>query len=113
MSKFELIKIKIDKLIANQKKFDFPQFLFQIRKCYGLPRRTVCKDISFSEMKMFHLENGYFRTFIPLDELCRISEYYSIDNDLFEDKMTKFILEGKGIPQHKNLISHNKVRYGQ
>ena len=101
MNKYELTKEKVSNLIDKENKYEFPQFLTEIRKCFGLTRRSACKDMKFPEMKMFHLEAGVFRNHVAFEEIQQIAEYYDIDSHLLKSKADEFITEGKGIPQHK------------
>ncbi len=101
MNKYELTKTKVNDLIKKEYKYDFPHFLSNLRECFGLTRRTVCKEICFPEGKLFHLENGMFRTHVDTNEIEQLAEYYEVDSDLLISKADEFISEGKGIPQHK------------
>lgn len=101
MNKYELTKEKVSYLIAKENKYDFPQFLTEIRKCFGLTRRSACKEMQYPEMKMFHLESGTFRRHVPFEDIIQISEYYDVDSSILKQKADEFISEGKGIPQNK------------
>ena len=113
MNKIELTLEKVNNLIAKEAKFDFPQFLTEIRKCYGLTRRTASKEMKYPELKLFHLETGTFRNRIGFEEIQPIADYYNIDSVLLHQKADDFITEGKGIPQNyknKSSIKAKKVQ---
>lgn len=101
MNKYEITREKIGKLVSKESKYEFPSFLSEVRKCFGLTRRVACKDMNFPEMKLFHLENGVFRTHLDYEQIKKLSNYYDIDSQLLKSKADEFITQGKGIPQSK------------
>ena len=90
---------KVKKLFETEPLIEFPNFLTGLRLAYGRTRRNVCRDMDFSEMRMFCLENGLFRREIPDGEFSLIAEYYGIEPSLLKKKAEKFMAEGKNKPQ--------------
>lgn len=91
MKKSQLTEDRIKFLLGKASAFKFPQFLIELRKAHGLTRRAVCKDLSFSEMRMFWLENGCFKTAMPDEELNMFADYYGIDPKLIQYKHLLYI----------------------
>lgn len=89
-SKHKLTSEILKNLTEGHEYFEFPQFLQALRKAHTLSRRTVCKDLSFSEMRMFWLENGFFKHEMPQDELEKIASYYGIAPSLLLAKHNEF-----------------------
>lgn len=85
-SKHNLTKEILNNLSEGHQYFDFPEFLQALRKAHSLSRRAVCKDLSFSEMRMFWLESGFFKHEMPKQELEKIATYYGVDSSLLLDK---------------------------
>lgn len=90
---------KVKKILENESKIDFHHFLTALRIAYGRSRRNICKEINFSEMRMFCLENGLFRRPLEDDELNKISSYYGLEPTLLITKAQRFMTEGKNKPQ--------------
>jgi len=90
INKIKLTATKIDFLIHTCEELNFPQFLQACRSAHGLTRREVCNDLKFSEMRMFWLENGFFKKEIPKQDICRLAEYYTIPLNLMIAKYQVF-----------------------
>ena len=88
-------------LIAHE--MQFPEYLEEIRNCYRRSRRSVCKDMMFSEFRLFCLENGTVRKPIPDHEIELIAYYYKIDKGLLKKKAKEFIESGLGKPQSNKV----------
>lgn len=99
----DLTKLKLNKLLDSYHLLHFPELLKGLRIAYGRSRRNVCKDLDFSEMRMFCLENGTFRRPIVQDEIEMISKYYNFDSYLMKEKADQFITKGQGKPQAHTL----------
>lgn len=99
----DLTKLKLNKLLDDYHLLKFPDLLKGLRLAYGRSRRNVCKDLDFSEMRMFCLENGTFRRPIMTDEIEMISNYYNFDSHLMKQKADQFFTTGHGKPQAHTL----------
>ena len=95
------IKFNLKKLLDRQELMEFPQFLQGLRNAYGQSRRNVCKDLKFSEMRMYCLENGTFRIPMQKEEIDLIADYYGVESEVMEKKAYNFITQGLGVPQTK------------
>lgn len=89
-SKSEITKQKIHNLVLDIENLMFPEFLQSLRKIHGLTRRTVCEDLKFSPMRMFWIENGYFKRQIPMEELDKLAQYYGIHPSFLFSKLCHF-----------------------
>jgi hypothetical protein len=99
MRKKDLIEQKLNEIVENHNNYEFPQFLQALRMAYDTPRRNVCKELSFSEMRLFCLEHGVFRKNIREEEANILGEYYGVDPSIIRKKANLFIYNNKGISQ--------------
>lgn len=104
----KIIDQNVKKIFESKEHMDFTDLLVGLRKAYGRTRRTVCREMPFSEMRMFCLENGLFRRPIPDEEIEAIAIYYSIDHVELKYKAEKFMAEGKTKAQG-NYIPRKKA----
>lgn len=109
--KSELTKVRLESLMRQWEEKAFPEVLQGLRKAHGLSRRGVCKDLEFSEMRMFWLENGYFKKEIPDGEISLLAHYYGVDAELLFKKYLSFADQKKSqtqyIPTRKKRIKHD------
>lgn len=98
MQKGELIQKNLCFLLKKAEEFHFPEFLKELRKTHGLSRRTVCKDLSISEMRMFWLEHGFFKKGIPEEELDTLASYYAIPSPVLLNRYHVFMSQAKNDP---------------
>lgn len=102
MNKLKVTEAKIHQLAKDSSGLRFPEFLKELRKAYGLGRRQVCKDLAFSEMRMFWLESGCFKRDIPTTDLVMLAEYYGIAIETLIAKYQLF----KDLSQNQSQIDY-------
>lgn|SRR5574340_289062 len=109
--KNELTKVRLESLMRQWEEKNFPQILQELRKAHGLSRRGVCKDLELSEMRMFWLENGYFKKEIHDGEIALFARYYGIDPEKLFKKYINFTDQRKPqtdyVPKRKRKKNEN------
>jgi len=90
-SKFRVTEEKIKELVLTESKnLQFPSILQTLRKIHGLTRKTVCKDLNISPMRLFWLEHGHFKRPISKEELQKIAFYYGVSLYFLGSKLNEF-----------------------
>lgn len=84
-------------LMQNEEKFEFPEFLEELRKCYRISREIANNDLNYPINRLYCLENGCFKRVIPMDEITLLADYYNIDSKILKKKADDFVLSGKGV----------------
>lgn len=82
-------KLKVKSLVESEHDFEFPEFIFRLRKCYGTPRSMVCQDTGIGDSRLVNLEAGSFSEF-PSAEILLLSEYYKVPCSLLNRKAKEF-----------------------
>ena len=95
MNKLNRIQEALHKVDHQKPLLTFPQLLQQLRGCYGMTRRNLCREIGINEMRMFTLENGTFGLIMD-EEISKLAEYYDMDKEFLMEKARCFVSERKG-----------------
>jgi hypothetical protein len=91
MDKSELIQKTLNKLIRDEKKYSFPDFLFLIRGCFGVSRIKAAKEMGVPGSRLFRLETGAFRNYLCMKDVVPIAEYYGIDSAMLLMKADDYV----------------------
>ena len=95
INKLETMKCELKKLVENQKKFEFPDFLRKMREALSLSKQTVANDLDLNYRKLFYMELGYFREPFSEELTKKMSEYFGISDQLLKEKITDFLTNQK------------------
>lgn len=108
LSKNELIRNNINVLLNKETRYDFPDFLTALRKCYSMTRVSATREMKLSgSIKLYRYENGFFNKPIPMTDLQKIADYYEIDSALLKMKMDEFLSDGKGVAYSRHYATQN------
>lgn len=112
MSKNKLNMYRVEFLLGldAQGPWPFPDFLLNLRKAYGLSRKTVCDDLSISVVSMFCIEKGCFKKMLSINLLEVLAEYYQVPTVLLTHKCLDYIQssEGQKRAKYKPKKTRNK-----
>lgn len=105
MKREEISQFKINRVIQEEGKYSFPEFLKLLRRMYGMQRKYVSEDTGIAETRLFYLENGRFKRRLGTDELVILADYYGIDCELLKNKVDSFLKSGLARPQHQKTAN--------
>lgn len=83
---------KIKKVVENEDRYEFPEFICRLRKACGCSRRQVNEDTNLSSSTLFMLENGTFRTFPNQQCFNKIGQYFGISPKLLKNKAEEYAM---------------------
>lgn len=99
--KIDQVYEQITQLEESNDQYDFPELLLMMRNIFGLTRRAVCKELGFSEMRMFWLEHGCFRNPVTHEEIDVLAKYYGVSSGMLKKKHDDYIKNSKPQPNYK------------
>ncbi len=85
-----LCEHKVKFMLENEKEYDFPEFIRQIRKSLGRPRPLVSSDTGVSEWAIYRLEVGDF-AIAPIDKVIALAEYYNVPRHILVRKCKNYL----------------------
>lgn len=95
MKREEQVKTKIQSCIANEAKYEFPDFLSLLRQNHNLTRRTVQEDTGVNKMQQYYLEKGDFSVMPKIHHLVHLADYYGVDDRLLKKKAYDYLQKKK------------------
>jgi len=95
MNREQQTKTKIQSCIANEARYDFPDFLSLLRQSYNLTRRTVAEDTGVNKMQQYHLEKGDFCVMPKIHHMVQLADYYGVDDRLLRKKAYDYLQKKK------------------
>ena len=96
MEKIKQITEQLNKIQIEENEYNFPRMLLEMRKCFGITRRSLCREIDIEEIRMHSLETGTFYGTPKEHEINQLSEYYGINRLLLEAKARIFVADRRG-----------------
>lgn len=96
MEKIKQIRGKVEKIILEEDKYNFPRILLELRKCFGISRFEVCRETEIQPTRLATFENGTFYGKPRKHEINTLSEYYGINEVLLDTKAMKFVANRSG-----------------
>ncbi len=99
MRRDDLVRYRVDQLLAKHFEYDFDQFITTLRVINGLSMATVSRETGLRHSRIFYLEHGQFSKRPSASELAIVAEYYAIDSGLLDEKVSEFLREGRNKPK--------------
>lgn len=105
----KMFSLKIEKLVENEKNFEFPLYMRLLRKSIGFSRRFVADTIGCSETKILYLEKGDYGTRGPDYEfIVTMAHFYGLNGNRILKKFRKYMTTIRSDKKKKN---HNPIDF--
>lgn len=91
-----LCEHKVKFMLENEKDYDFPEFIKQIRKCLGRSRTLVSEDTGIAHRTLCRIEAGEF-AIPPLDKIGLLAKYYKVSRNVLSKKCKEYLARKKDV----------------
>ncbi len=90
----DITELRIKSLIASEARYNFPEFLKELRVALRRTKQSVCYDLDFEYDVLIRLELGKIRKF-DAEKMARIAEYYDVPYSIMSEKCLLWIKSNK------------------
>lgn len=109
----KMYALKIEDLMKDEAKYQFPLFMRLIRKKLTLPRSFVSRHLDCSAEKVCYLERGLYGTRGPdIEFIVSLASLYGIDGAFAIKKFHKFMKDPNRIlrPESQEKVDIKKAK---
>ncbi len=113
MKRALLCQTQVSKVLSHRDIQDFDHFLFDLRRAFGVTRRSAAEEMKFPYTKLVLLELGKFHRAPSEEELDKLSTYYDVKKDLLRDKAAEFLAKRKYKPSCFSVAAKEQARFSK
>lgn len=100
----DLIEIKMKKIIQQEEKYSYPEFLIALRKCLGRTRQVVSYDLDIDYDCLLNHEEGNMSRKINYEKNDLLSEYYGVDPEVLTRKFREYVkVRPRALQSERNI----------
>ena len=104
MNRLETSKLNVERIIQDNRKMNFPEFISKLREALCISRQVVADDLNIHYLKLFYMEIGGFRKALDPELIDRLADYFGVYREIMRKKAADFV--GKGTCQRGRARRH-------